>query len=142
MSQKVVAHFLDGRLEKGTSLDVDLSRPTFHIRTVEGRTVEVALSDLKGLFFVRSLDGNAMRAESFTLAPNDPRAHSSTLLSMRFPDGELIIGLTIRYPPNRPYFYVIPVDPGSNNIRMLINRAAVVSMKSPPESGVGQSPVF
>jgi hypothetical protein len=37
------------------------------------------------------------------------------------------VGLTNRYPPNRDYFYVVPVDAESNNIRMLINRAAVVS---------------
>ncbi len=131
MSQKIVAHFLDGRLRKGTSMDVDPSRPSFHIRTVQGTTEEVKLADLKALFFVRSLEGNALRPESYELDPNDSRARASSLISLRFADGETIRGLTIRYPPNRPYFFVVPVDPGSNNIRILVNKAAVTKMESP-----------
>ena len=49
-------------------------------------------------------------------------------MSMRFRDGEEIVGITIRYPPNRPFFYVVPVDAASNNTRILVNRDAVVSM--------------
>ncbi|HKV07773.1 MAG TPA: hypothetical protein VJ725_06535, partial [Thermoanaerobaculia bacterium] len=45
-------------------------------------------------------------------------------------DGEMIVGLTIRYPPSRPFFFLLPVDPESNNLRMLINRNAVASMEA------------
>lgn len=131
MSQQVVAHFLGGRLAKGVSMDVDPTRPTFHVRTVQGTTEEIKLSDLKALFFVRSLEGNPQRAESKELNPGDQRARASSLISIQFADGETIRGLTIRYPPNRPYFFVVPVDPGSNNIRILVNKSAVKEMASP-----------
>ncbi len=131
MSQQVVAHFLDGRLIKGSSMDVDPTRPSFHVRTVQGTTDEIRLTDLKALFFVRSLEGNAQRVESMELSPGDQRARASSLISLKFADGEVIRGLTIRYPPNRPYFFVVPVDPGSNNIRILVNKAAVKEMASP-----------
>ena len=36
MSNLVVARYLDGKLLKGTSLDVDPTRPTFHVRPPEG----------------------------------------------------------------------------------------------------------
>jgi len=130
MSNKVVAHYKDGRVVKGTSLDIDPGRPSCHVRTPEGKTVEVQLKDLKALFFVRSLEGDAARDENRTPDPEDLRSRGSKLLTMTFEDGETMVGLTIRYPPNRPYFFVLPVDPQSNNIRMLVNHDAVVSMQA------------
>ena len=130
MSKPVVARFKDGRILKGISMDIDPARPTFHIRPPQGSPVQVSLSELKALFFVRSLDGDRERNEQYELDPSDLRARGSSIVSLRFADGEEIVGLTIRYPPNRPYFFVVPVDPGSNNLRILVNRDAVVAMES------------
>lgn len=131
-SNMVVARFLDGRVVKGSSLDIDPSRPIFHVRKPEGGTEQIALTQLKALFFVRSLAGDWSRGEKLELDPADSRARGSFPIAMRFPDGETIVGLTISYPPARPYFWVVPVDPGSNNIRILVNKAAIVAMDSPP----------
>lgn len=130
MSKHVVARFKDGRVLKGISMDIDPARPAFHIRPPQGSPIQVSLSELKALFFVRSLEGNRERTEQSELDPADPRARGSSLVSLRFADGEEIVGLTIRYPPNKPYFFVVPVDPGSNNLRILVNREAVVAMAS------------
>jgi hypothetical protein len=130
MSNKIVARYKDGRTVKGTSLDLDPGRPTCHVRTPEGKTVELQLRDLKALFFVRSLEGDSTHQEDRALAPEDLRSLGLTLVSMTFGDGEVIVGLTIRCPPNRPFFFVLPVDSKSNNLRMLVNRDAVVSMKA------------
>ena len=35
MANEVVAHYLNGRIVKGVSLDVDPGRPKFHVRTDE-----------------------------------------------------------------------------------------------------------
>jgi len=130
MSKPVVARFKDGRTLKGISMDIDPARPTFHIRPAQGSPVQVSLSDLKALFFVRSLDGDPERNESNTPDPTDPRTRGSSIVSMRFADGEEIVGMTIRYPPNKPFFFVVPADPGSNNLRILVNRDAVVDMSN------------
>jgi Family of unknown function (DUF6982) len=130
MSKPVVARFKDGRVLKGVSMDIDPSRPTFHLRPPQGSPVQVSLSELKALFFVRSLDGDPQRSEEQTPDPADPRARGSSIVALRFADGEAIVGLTIRYPPNKPFFFVLPVDPGSNNIRILVNRDAVVAMEA------------
>ena len=127
---QVVARFQDGRVIKGTSLDVDPNKPSFHIRHGQAKPVEIKLSELKALFFVRSLDGDRLRNDDKTPDPKDPRTRGSTLVSLKFADGEQIVGLTIRYPPNKAYFFVVPVDPKSNNIRILVNKAAVVSMEA------------
>ena len=132
MSNKVVARYLDGRILKGISLDVDPAKPTCHVRPAAGLAQEVRLADLKALFFVRSLEGNTAYKETTAPAPSDPRLRGSSLITIRFHDGEEIVGLTNRFPPTRPYFFVLPVDIASNNLRMLINRSAVASMESLP----------
>lgn len=126
---KIVVRFKDGRVLKGTSLDLDPSKPTFHVRPEQGAAVQVELADLKALFFVRSLDGDAAHDESRVPDPSDPRSRGATIIKLGFADGETIVGSTIRYPPNRPFFYVVPVDAKSNNIRILINKDAVTSME-------------
>jgi hypothetical protein len=129
VNNSVVAHFLDGRMVKGTSFDVDPGKATCHIRPPNEKPLEVRLEQLKALFFVRSLQGNPGRAEARVPDPRDPRARGATVVSLKFADGETMVGMTIRYPPNKPYFYLNPVDPKSNNIRILVNRSAVTGME-------------
>jgi hypothetical protein len=90
------------------------------------------MNDLKALFFVRTLEGDAAHNEVLMPQPGDPRARGSTIVSVRFADGEEMVGMTIRFPPNKPYFFIVPVDPDSNNIRILVNRSAIVSMDLQP----------
>jgi hypothetical protein len=134
MSNRVVAHFLDGRVAKGVSLDVDASRPRCHIRTSDGQTLEVRLTDLKALFFVKSLDGNPARQDSTQVSPDDDRTAGTFSIEVEFADGERVVGLTVRYPPIKPFFFILPVDPASNNIRILVNKAAVTKMSRPWET--------
>jgi hypothetical protein len=132
MANEVVARFIDGRLIKGISLDIDPARPTCHIKTVEQGMVEVKLADLKALFFVRDLAGKPDHKDKTTLDPADPRARGTHPIELGFGDGERVVGLTNRYPPIKPFFFVVPVDPDSNNLRILVNRAAVKSMSGGP----------
>ena len=131
MANEVVAHYLDGRVVKGSSLDVDPNRPLCHIRTAQG-TLEVKLTDLKALFFVKDLVGDADRNDILKLEPTDGRARGSFPIELEFADGERLIGLTVRYPPIRPFFFILPADARSNNVRVLVNRAAVKRMSQPP----------
>lgn len=128
MAQMVVARYQDGRLLKGVSLDIEPAKPSFHLRAEQGPPVEVKLADLKALFFVRSLAGNPQYDDVPVLAPNDPRARGSVPVRLKFADGEIMMGLTFHFPPNRPYFFVTPVDPKSNNIRVLVNKAALAEI--------------
>ena len=134
MNNKVVARYQDGRTLKGTALDIDPARPTFHIIPPGAKAVQVKLAELKAVFYVRTLDGDPKYEENLTPDPADARARSSRLLTVNFNDGEVMVGHTIGTPGNRPYFYMVPVDPRSNNIRVLVNRAAVASIR---ESGTG-----
>jgi hypothetical protein len=123
----VVARFRDGRTLKGTSLNVDPTRPTFHVRTPEG-AIEVRLIDLKALFYVKNHTGNPAHNEALAETPGDPRLVGGKRIAVRFEDGETVVGMSNRYPPLGAFFFMLPIDPKSNNLRILVNRAATLSI--------------
>ncbi len=125
MINNVVARFRDGRVLKGSSLDAHSQKPTFHLRSPDGVMEEIARSEMKAIFFVRSLDGDPDRNDSVDLDPTDRRARGMKTVRVVFEDDEVVIGLTSHYPVTRPFFFVLPVDADSNNIRILVNRDAI-----------------
>ncbi len=131
---KVVARYANGTVVKGSCMNVDTTKPTLHVRTPEGSTAVVALADLKALFFVKTLEGDAKHQEGMAVAPADPRARGSHLIEMRFRDGESLVAFANRYPPVGAFFFVVPVDSASNNIRILVNRAETVSIEKATEA--------
>jgi hypothetical protein len=68
---KVVARYIDGRVVKGVSSDINPKRPFCHIRT-DDETLSVKLLDLKALFFVKDLVGNPKREDGHTLETGTP----------------------------------------------------------------------
>jgi hypothetical protein len=135
MANVVVARYADGRTVKGTSLDVDVNRPRCHVRTSDGTMIEIALSDLKALFFVKSLEGDSGHVEAREVPANDPRLRGGRLVEVGFRDGEKIVGIATRYPPVKPLFFLIPVDTASNNVRILVNQAHIEWMTPAPVPG-------
>jgi hypothetical protein len=128
MPNLIVANLQDGRVVKGVSLDLDPSRPVCHIRTDAGME-KVRLADAKALFFVRSLTGDKDRNDLQEHRPDDVRAKGAARVEITFKDGERISAFTNRYPPRGAFYFVVPADPASNNTRILINAAAVVSLQ-------------
>lgn len=124
----IVAHFIDGRVQKGMSTDVDPKRPNCHLTTDSGAKLEVSLASVKALFFVRSAAGRPEYEESTGQSAGDSRLLGTKRVRIVFSDKEEIVGLMNRYPPITPYFFMLPMDPASNNIRILVNRAAVMEM--------------
>src|SRR5262249_45574642 len=101
VSNRVVAHFLDGRVLKGASYDVAPAKATCHLQTPDG-SVEVRLSELKALFFVKDLSGNPAYQEANTVARGDMRAVGARRVQVRFRDGEQLTGLAPTYSPEQP----------------------------------------
>jgi hypothetical protein len=142
VSNQIVCHFRDGRLVKGRSFDFSPHKAVCRIQTETDGTVVVPLADLKALFLVRCLHGDPQYRDSPVLDPKDPRRVGARLLAVQFQDGETIVGLAPAYSEDRPFFFLLPVDPKSNNLRVLVNRAAAVSVKDaapapPPGSPAG-----
>jgi hypothetical protein len=131
-ASQVVVRYRDGRLLKGTTSNFAPAREGFHVQTPAGENVAVRQDELKALFFVRDLSGSAGRSDVLALVPGDDRARGAFPIELEFADGERFVGLTVRYPPIRPFFFVLPADSASNNVRILVNRAAVKRMSQPP----------
>jgi len=132
ITNHVVARFRDGTTLKGISLNVDPAKPTCHVRGDDQKVAEVRFLDLKALFFVKNPDGNSAHHEATDPTPGDPRLVGGHRIAVRFEDGETIVGVSNRFPPLGKNFYMLPIDPKSNNLRILVNRAATVAITEAP----------
>jgi hypothetical protein len=121
---QVVVHFADGRLVKGQTRDFFPDKETFHVSRVspagvEG-TEEIQVACCKAVFFVKGLLGDARYEEkkSFDEVPGSGK--SGIKIKVEFEDGETIRGISMGYNRTRKGFFVIPVDPKSNNERIYV----------------------
>ena len=125
MRNQVVAHFVDGRLLKGFAVDFFPNKTSFHLeREGSGESVEVQISDLKGVFFVKSFAGNP----GATYRKDVERVGMGKKIQVEFSDGETLVGYTSGYTPARAGFFVFPVDPEDNNEKVYVVSAATTGV--------------
>ena len=123
---QIVARFQDGRLIKGVTSDFLPTKDRFHVSPSDAapgsRPLEVLLSSLKAVFFVKDLQGHSdyHEAGDFDAAKPVPGRKIRVL----FQDGEVLVGTTQGYQPGRPGFFLIPADAKSNNERCFVVTAA------------------
>lgn len=129
MPNQVVARFMDGRVIKGQCFDFSAMKPVCHIQQAGQAATEVVLRELKALFFVKDLQGDPQHQEAKTLEPGDRRGAGARPMEVQFRDGEVLVGFVTGYSAERPYFFMAPADAASNNMRILVNRGAVESVK-------------
>jgi Family of unknown function (DUF6982) len=126
---KVVVRYVDGRLVKGVTQDFFPNKDRFHLRsdtTTSDEPAEVLIRDLKAVFFVKDFAGNPGYDERKTYLEGDkPQGRKVEVL---FVDGEMLVGSTLGYDPNRLGFFLFPVDPKSNNMRVFAVTAAIKSV--------------
>jgi tetratricopeptide (TPR) repeat protein len=136
MRQRLVVRFGDGRLVYGYCLALNPKDHGFHLEVVEraegittGTTTPVRFTDLKAVFFVKSFDGNFDK----TLRYREWSPEGNQMV-VEFKDGEVIRGSTLhRYEPTDARFYMVPDDPNSNNISILIEASALAGVYTPQE---------
>lgn len=123
---RIVARFQDGRTLKGFTTDFLPAKDHFHLFT-EGQVAgtkptDVRVPELKALFFVKTLEGNAQHHESSDISSGP--ATGGRLIRVVFKDGEVLVGRTQGYDRSRPGFFMVPVDQASNNERCFVVAAA------------------
>ena len=122
LSNLVVARYKDGRLFKGRTFDFSAEKDSFFIQSLEdlshARPRLVHLAELKAVFFVRCLQGNASRRDQHTPVADVPPGER--LLLVQFTDGEIILGTALVHSPGRIGFFLTPVDPSGNNQRVFV----------------------
>ena len=123
--RKVVARYADGRLAKGYTFDFGPSQPRFHVfaqPSASGPSTAVLVRDLKALFFVRDLVGDPARQDGREFPPGHSAAGRH--VEVRFRDGEVLVGTVDGASTDAPGFFLVPADPGSNNLRVYVVAAA------------------
>ena len=127
---KVVARYVNGKRVKGFSQDFFPNKDRFHVYPAakpSGEAVEVLLKELKAVFFVQDFAGNSLYNERKKYLEGDKP--SGRRVEVTFMDGEVSVGTTLGYDPNRPGFFLFPADPKSNNIRVFAVSTSVKKVR-------------
>jgi len=132
ISNKLVVKYKDGRIIKGWSTDFKPNKDIFHLHNVgedNGETLEIEISSLKAVFFVKDFTGdkNYQKVRTFEKQPKGPPTERKIIII--FKDGENFYGTTHSYNSERKGFFAYPIDPGDNNARVFVIAPAVESVK-------------
>jgi hypothetical protein len=119
-ANKVVVAFLDGRRSRGYTYDFSAMKELFNLlpaeKTLQEQGTKVLMKDLKAVFFVKDFEGRRDYQEKTTV---DERTHGRKI-EVTFRDGEIILGKTEGYNPQKPGFFMFPGDAESNNTRIFV----------------------
>jgi hypothetical protein len=123
---RLVVHYLDGRLLKGYGRDLQPTRGSLelcHDPDGPGETrITIPFAHLKAVFFVHDFAGNPAHCP----APDaDHTSARGRRITVTFVDGEVLRGATLGYNQNAPGFFVSPLDTRSNNARIFVLAGAI-----------------
>lgn len=127
---RIVIRFVDGKLIKGFTNDFSPDKASFHVRPVTdhetGPAVKVFINDLKAVFFVRNFAGSPEYKEVKEFpSVGKPLGRK---VEVTFSDGEVLVGTTMSIDSSRPGFFLLPVDPKSNNVRVFVISKSVLNL--------------
>lgn len=122
MQNKIVIRYSDGRLQKGITTDFFPNKDSFHVipagAVPDNKPVDVRVAELKAVFFVREFGGSPDYNDKKEFEPG--KTVVGRKIKVLFNDGELLVGTTNGYQPDRPGFFVVPADPQSNVERCFV----------------------
>ena len=123
---QVIARYQNGQVVKGFTEDFSPAKGTFHLLAPDSspgtRPLAIHLLELKGVFFVRHLDGHPAHMKRNAFDPTN--LTEGRRIRVVFRDGEVLQGHTRNYHAERRGFYLLPADQRSNNERCFVLRAA------------------
>ncbi len=131
--QRLAVHDRAGKVAYGFAMVMNKHAEGFNLEVVDktnqptGKSVRFQFKDLKAVFYVKSYDGRF-----------DPERYDHSVpengvpLVLIFEDGEIITGHALGSNWTRePRFSFVPEDRASNNIGMLVERAATKEILTP-----------
>ena len=118
---KVVVAFLKGPRLKGYVYNFSSLRDSFHLlppdNPLQQHGTEVEFKDVKAVFFVTDFIGNREHKPN-PLAEESPK--HGRKIEVTCADGEILIGTTVAYNPQKLGFFMFPDDPECNNLRIFV----------------------
>jgi hypothetical protein len=117
IQNRIVLHFCDGRIIKGSTGDFFPDKQWFHI-TEKGTSTanRVDITKLKGVFFVRDYDGNP----DYEVSYDGERKGLGRKVKVLFKDGESVVGYTSGFSPAKPGFFLFPADANGNTEKVFV----------------------
>lgn len=131
---RVVARFNDGRILKGYTHDFLPEKEFFHLiedassGADTGTSHEINVPDLKAVFFVKTFGGNRDYNEKKNFKEVNAAALHGIKIKVTFKDGEVLCGLSLGYNKTKKGFFIVPLDPLSNNDRIYIVAASTIEV--------------
>jgi hypothetical protein len=123
---KIVLHYKDARIAKGSTRDFFPNKRTFHLIHADGNNENIDIEDLKAVFFVKHADGD----KQYNYKYEDNVAGAGKKVKVVFKDNETIIGYVLGYSPQRQGFFITPADISGNNERIYVVTSSVQSVES------------
>ena len=80
---------------------------------------------MKAIFFVKDSDGDESREDKY----DDDITGGGRKIKVEFSDGEVVIGYTLSYSPDRHGFFMTPADLKGNNERIFVIKSATKNVK-------------
>jgi hypothetical protein len=131
-NQKVILRFIDGKMLKGYIRDLKIAEDYLYLEDESNHQLKVRLKELKAIFYVRKFEGERGHMEKKTLSGTSTGAKR---VFVKFKDGETIMGIMEGEIPwgkgsflesmKEKAFTIVPVDEGSNNLRIVVVTTAV-----------------
>jgi len=121
----VVARLKKDAVLKGKTSDFFPNKTSFHLETLDGKIVRIDVEQLKAVFFVKDINGDAFRPDIY----DDTIKGSGKKIKCTFIDGESIVGYTLGYSPDRHGFYMTPADLNGNNERIFVVKSATQNVE-------------
>lgn len=123
---KVVVRYVSGNLLKGLTRDFFPNKDRFHVIPTDrplDNPIEVMIHHLKAVFVVRDFAGDPGYVERKEYSKED--SPYGVPLEVTFRDGEVMMGSSMGFDLKRQGFFITPVDPMSNNLRVFVVTSAV-----------------
>ena len=128
---QVIAHYQNGQVVKGLAEAFSPAKGTLQLLPLGScpgtRPLFIRLPELKGVFFVRHLEGNPAHSKRNTFDPTN--LTPGRRIRVVFRDGEVLQGHTPHYDPEHKGFFVLPADQRSNNERCYVVRSATTDIE-------------
>jgi len=137
---RVVVRFGDGRILKGYTHDFLPEKELFHLiedtDSGAGGIREIKIPDLKAIFFVKTFTGNKDYNEKKSFKEVDATALHGIKIKVTFKDGEVLCGLSLGYNKAKEGFFIVPIDPLSNNDRIYVVAASTTQVVVGPAAEI------
>lgn len=140
LGDRAVLHVRAGKLLKGLLIDFTPTANAVHLQLESEPTqgpIEVNVTDLKAIYYVRSLSGNKQYKKKRYFGSIEMKGKR---IMVRFKDGEILCGFIEGELPwkdgfltspdkNLKGFFIFPADPEGNNTKVFVVTTAVEDVR-------------